>query len=84
VEADHHYTNLFAVVVGQTSKARKGTSLGQVQRVFKDMDDQWCSTRVMGGLSSGEGLIWGVRMVSLRDPDGNNLYLLKWLKDRHN
>ena len=23
---------------------------------------------------------WGARVVSLQDPDGNNLYLLKWLK----
>jgi catechol 2,3-dioxygenase-like lactoylglutathione lyase family enzyme len=23
---------------------------------------------------------WGARVVSLRDPDGNNLYLLKWLQ----
>jgi len=22
---------------------------------------------------------WGTRMVSFRDPDGNNLYLLEWL-----
>ena len=23
---------------------------------------------------------WGARMVSLHDPDGNNLYLLKWVQ----
>lgn len=61
VEADRHYTNLFAVIVGQTAKGRKGTSLGQVKAVLEGIDQEWCERRVMGGLSSGEGLIWGVR-----------------------
>ncbi len=30
VEADRHYPNLYAVMVGNTSKARKGTSWGHV------------------------------------------------------
>jgi hypothetical protein len=61
VEAIRHFCNLFAVIVGQTSKSRKGTSLGQVQALFGQVDSEWCTGRVMGGLSSGEGLIWGVR-----------------------
>lgn len=61
VEADRHNTNLFAVIVGQTAKGRKGTSLGQVKAMLKAIDEQWCETRMMGGLSSGEGLIWSVR-----------------------
>lgn len=60
-EADRHFSNLFAVVVGQTAKGRKGTSLGQVQGVLQVIDAEWCNTRIMGGLSSGEGLIWNVR-----------------------
>jgi hypothetical protein len=60
-EADLHFTNLFAVIVGQTSKARKGTSLGQVQQILATVDPVWSNTRMMGGLSSGEGLIWAVR-----------------------
>jgi hypothetical protein len=60
-EADRHFTNLFAVIVGQTAKGRKGTSLGQVQAALKAIDTGWADTRIMGGLSSGEGLIWGVR-----------------------
>ena len=61
VEADRHNTNLFAVIVGQTAKGRKGTSLGHVKEMLKAIDEQWCETRMMGGLSSGEGLIWSVR-----------------------
>jgi hypothetical protein len=60
-EADRHFMNLFVVIVGQTSKGRKGTSLGQIQRILAEVDPVWSETRVMGGLASGEGLIWAER-----------------------
>ena len=60
-EADQHFMNLFTVQVGVTSRGRKGTSLGQVLRPFKMVDPRWISDRKQSGLSSGEGLIWGVR-----------------------
>lgn len=60
-EADCHFTNLFAVMVGRTAKGRKGTSLGQVQRITAVIDGVWNGTRNLGGLASGEGLIWAVR-----------------------
>jgi hypothetical protein len=61
VEADRHYPNLFAVLVGPTSKGRKGTSKGQISALFHSVDETWTVTRVLSGLSSGEGLIWSVR-----------------------
>lgn len=61
VEADRHHGNEFAVLVGRTSKARKGTSWGQVYRLFREAEEIWASERVQTGLSSGEGLIWAVR-----------------------
>jgi hypothetical protein len=60
-EADRHFMNLFAVIVGQTAKGRKGTSFGQVLRVFAALDAAWSDARIMSGLASGEGLIWAVR-----------------------
>jgi hypothetical protein len=60
-EADRHYLNLFAVLVGATSKGRKGTSWGQVRRLFERIDETWTANCVGAGLSSGEGLIWSVR-----------------------
>lgn len=60
-EADRHFMNLFAVIVGQTSKARKGSSLGQVQYLLQAADTTWSLERVVSGLSTGEGLIWAVR-----------------------
>jgi hypothetical protein len=60
VEADTHYLNLFSVLVGKTSKARKGTAWGHARNIFQATDPTW-SERLMAGLSSGEGLIWQVR-----------------------
>jgi hypothetical protein len=61
VEDDLHYGNEFLVLVGKTSKARKGTSWGRVRRLLEGAEAQWAAERVQTGLSSGEGLIWGVR-----------------------
>jgi hypothetical protein len=61
VEADLHRGNEFAVLVGKTSKARKGTSWGHVFRLFREAEEQWATDRVQTGLSSGEGLVWAVR-----------------------
>jgi len=61
VEGDQHFLNLFAVLVGETSKARKGTSWGRIRGLLEQADSEWASKRILGGLSSGEGLIWNVR-----------------------
>jgi len=60
-EANRHHSNLFSVLVGETSKARKGTSLGWARAVVKVADQAWGDNRLKGGLSSGEGLINEVR-----------------------
>ena len=61
VEADRHGCNLFAAIVGVSAKGRKGTSWGHIRRVLERVDESWAAERIQGGLSSGEGLIWGVR-----------------------
>ena len=60
-EADRHYTNLFSVIVGLSSKGRKGTSFGHIRHLFQQLDEAWATDRIRSGLSSGEGLIWSVR-----------------------
>jgi hypothetical protein len=60
-EGDQHFTNEFAVLVGDTSKGRKGTSWGRVRRLFVGVDSTWAADRIQSGVSSGEGLIWAVR-----------------------
>ncbi len=59
-EADHHYTKLFAVLVGASSKGRKGTSWGQIRNLLCRVDESFTDC-VQDGLSSGEGLIYHVR-----------------------
>jgi hypothetical protein len=61
VEGTRHHTNLFAVLVGETSKARKGTSWDRISEIIKIADDRWYNERTSGGLSSGEGFIDPVR-----------------------
>ena len=61
VEADSHHMNLFTVLIGRTSKGRKGTAWGHIRNLFRAVDGHWTENRVLSGLSSGEGLIWQVR-----------------------
>jgi hypothetical protein len=61
VEGDRHHVNENVVLVGRTSKGRKGTSFGRVNSVMSQADMEWAADRVQTGLSSGEGLIWAVR-----------------------
>ena len=61
VEACKHPARHFVVMVGASSKARKGSSWQQVSGVLRRVDDAWATERQPSGLSSGEGLIWAVR-----------------------
>ena len=55
-ESDTHYTNEFAVLVGRSSRGRKGTSQGRVRAVLRPLDEHWVDHQnVPGGLSSGRG-----------------------------
>jgi hypothetical protein len=59
--AEVQHANLYVVIVGRTSGGRKGTSLGEVRRILTAADPEWARTRIISGLSSGEGLIHHVR-----------------------
>jgi hypothetical protein len=63
VEADNHHANLNVVVVGETSKGRKGSGYGHGERLLRSADPTWAD-QIETGLSSGEGLIWRVRDAS--------------------
>jgi hypothetical protein len=56
-----HATNLYALTVGPTSAARKGTGWDAIRAVFEIADPAWTRNRVQTGLSSGEGLIHAIR-----------------------
>ena len=83
VGADLHYLKLFAGLVGETSKGRKGTSWGPVRDLMLAVEPEWAEERVLGGLSSGEGLVFAVRdrMVG-EDKDGNEVVKDEGVKDK--
>lgn len=58
IESQKHPCRIFSCIVGKTSKARKGTSWGQIKALFGQIDPDW---KITGGASSGEGIIWVVR-----------------------
>jgi hypothetical protein len=60
-ENDRHGTNLYLVLVGPTSRGRKGVAAGRIRNVMEGADSDWANCRIVSGLSSGEGLIWAVR-----------------------
>jgi hypothetical protein len=56
-DAAEHPGRLFVVVVGGTSKARKGTSWAQVRRIFSGAEHGFTTERILGGFGSGEALV---------------------------
>ncbi len=61
VEAARHTANVYVVLVGSTSKGRKGTAWGRVLQLFETVNESWIENAVVDGLGSGEGLIAAVR-----------------------
>jgi len=57
VEGDLHYLKIDPVLVGETSKSRKGIAFGYARKIMKHIDP---TSQIVSGLSSGEGLIWQV------------------------
>ncbi len=75
VEATRHHPNQFAVIVGESAKARKGSSWDQVAALMTKADPSF-ATRTSTGLSSGEGLIWALGDPSGADPGTKDPRLL--------
>ncbi|MFT4038960.1 MAG: DUF3987 domain-containing protein [Thermomicrobiales bacterium] len=73
VGASRHGTNENAVLVGKTSRARKGTAHDEAYRLVSLADPDW-TERVAGGISSGEGIIHAVRDATFRlNKDGQTV-----------
>src|SRR5580698_5557937 len=61
VDATRHALNLFVVLVGDSSKARKGTSWNQIGRLLAEIDQPWLSTRVTAARLTASGLVYALR-----------------------
>ena len=71
-ERTPHHAREFVLIVGKSSKARKGTSLNIVKSIFKRADEKWHTKHIVSGLGSGEGVVNCVRDAQTkRDEQGN-------------
>jgi hypothetical protein len=66
VNRSRHHTNLYALVVGETSRGRKGMAADDILEFFRIADPAWRQYRVHSGLSSGEGLTYQVRDARIK------------------
>src|SRR5215218_5261947 len=83
VEGDIHNLKLYAGLVGETSKGRKGTSWSRVREMMRSAEMEWSENRVLTGLSSGEGLIYHVRdRVEGENKKGETVVLDPGIKDK--
>ncbi len=83
VGSDMHHLNLFAALVGESSKARKGMSWNHVEGLLGAVDEEWARERVASGLASGEGLIYHVRdRVERENKDGKREVVDEGVRDK--
>lgn len=57
----YHRCNLFLALCGETGTARKGSAHDWVREIFGQIDAGFINNCMLGGLSSGEGVIHAVR-----------------------
>jgi len=60
-EGTRHHANEFAVIVGKSSKSRKGTANDRIEDIFVGVDAAWENTCQTSGFGSGEAVISNVR-----------------------
>ena len=53
--------NLYVVLVGDSGKARKGTSWSKIARLFAEVDQPWLATRVTSARLTASGLVHALR-----------------------
>ncbi|MDQ6614247.1 MAG: hypothetical protein M3083_05770, partial [Actinomycetota bacterium] len=75
VEASLHHPNEYVLLVGESAKARKGSSWDHVARLMNSFDAGFAA-RTSTGLSSGEGLVWALRDPAGADPGARDPRLL--------
>jgi hypothetical protein len=61
VESTRHGLNLFVVLVGDSSKGRKGTSWNLIANLFAEVDPSWLSSRVNSARLTAIGLVQALR-----------------------
>jgi len=68
VNEDRHYLNMYALLIGPSSKGRKGVAWNMVREFVRQLDPAWAARSIQSGLVSGEGVIHLVRDEDDDDP----------------
>lgn len=79
--ADKHFTNLFVLLVGKSSRGRKGQSLNMIKNLFEEVDSAWTRSNIAKGLSSSEGLVFRLKDEIFHDAD-SGVDILTGIKDK--
>jgi hypothetical protein len=69
-----HRLNLFVVLVGESSKARKGTSWRQIAALFAEVDQPWTARRVASNRPSAITILQALQ--DEKSPNDRRLFLL--------
>jgi len=80
-----HHLKFWPILVGITSRGRKGVSWSIVERIMREIDLCFVDERMKSGLSTGEGLIWSVRDPIIEEPkteDGEPIVKDKGVEDK--
>jgi hypothetical protein len=68
VQDTRHYTNLNAVICGNSATARKGYSAGIAKTILKQIDPHWLQFNLKSGLQSGEAIVAHLQDLPFTDP----------------
>ena len=67
LDGSYHPLLFWPVLVGQSSKSRKGTASRRIETVLSLADEEWTRGECKGTLSSGEGLAFAVRDAQFKE-----------------
>ena len=81
-ERTRHGVNLDLCLVGNTSKARKGTSWDHICWLLERVDPEWEQKQIFKGLSTGEGLINAVRDTLMKEVKGEMIEVMSGVTDK--
>lgn len=75
-DGSYHHSNMFTLIVGDSSTGRKGTALSIARQIIRLADPEWFKLCNASGLSTGEGLIHRVRDPIEKENDEGKLEVI--------
>lgn len=83
IDGSYHPLLVYPVLVGKSSKARKGSSGKRIKALFGAVNPTWTRGSYKGSLSSGEGLAYAVRDAEFKaGKDGEQVLIDEGVTDK--